>query len=134
MQSDAIRELLEAASKGPWVAESNGWWHYIRTEDHDSVAAFEEYDQLLGQANVALAALAPDLAQEVLDLRGAGEALEQAAEAEERWFGHWGKCSACGATAMLCEVGAVLVVEATEKRRSALARWAELDAKEGRDE
>ncbi len=119
MQSDAIRELLEAASKGPWVAESNGWWHYIRTEDHDSVAAFEEYDQLLGQANVALAALAPDLAQEVLDLREVGEALAASLE-------HRRHCECCIEALHLC-------TEFQELSAAALARWADRHEEEDCD-
>lgn len=70
---DDLRSLLDAAALGPWTTfELDGSWVVGRDTDcgceqEDCVAGFEPIEP--SQANARLIAIAPELAEEVLDLR-----------------------------------------------------------------
>ena len=122
LSDQELAALLEAASKGPWEAVRNAV--VIGTK---SVL----FDEEAGDADLALAALAPALAQEVLDLREAGGELAEAMEEYERMWEAANACPEC--VGSLCADHALKLILARTTAKDALARWAELAETEVRD-
>ena len=119
-----LAKLLAAASKGPWCTwpelEPAAWkeleekavFDALLFDTEGNIAEFDAYDLVQNRANARLAALAPALAQEVLDQRKAGQAMAEALERIQI-------TTQDESLEALCAIG--------------LARWAEMAALEVRD-
>ena len=92
LSDQELAALLAAASKGPWSIwpelepaawkelEEKGVFDALLFDTEGNIAEFDAYDLVQNRANARLAALAPALAQEVLDQRKAGQAMAEALE------------------------------------------------------
>ena len=114
LSNQELAALLEAASKGPWEAVRNAVVLGTR-----SVL----FDEEAGDADLALAAQAPDLAQEVLDQRRVGEELvgTQRSDATEIHGSRHASYSFDDCPTAFCV-----------ERRALIARWAKLTETEPR--
>ena len=130
LSDQALAELLEAASKD-WQVHAPDSMR-VCDGSHDSGFGCEAIldAEVLGRSReeavaiARLAALAPDLAQEVLDRRRVGGELAEAMEEYERMWEAANACPEC--VGSLCADHALKLILARTTAKDALARWAEL--------
>ena len=120
-----LAALLAAASKGPWEVGISIDTDYGRPWPVMRLAEMRDpTDESEIQANRHLAALAPALAQELIEKREAGGVLAKAMEEYERMWEAANACPEC--VGSLCADHALKLILARTTAKDALACWAEL--------